>query len=331
MQRVQAHSSTIAPRRWLHSAVLYKHFIFIFGGFGSYIRTNDLYKFDLITKRWELIPQNGKTIPSPRAGHTAEVYKNSMYIVGGLCDPITPFLADTYKYDFEKNEWYNVSYNGKLPQVHTHAMTRYKDFLYVFGGFMIADQTHSNGLFKYDIIRNHWNKVNYNGTIPPLCGCSMICCGDLLFVFGGSNHGEHSSSLYQYNCLRNEWKCISMDGDFPNNRVGHSATLYGPYMIILGGHTGNKGCCNTMYKWSIINHKWSLVDCNNYSKRICHISIIDEDRLLIHGGSCPKTSASSSDDGYFNDVLIYEFGNGLKSCLWKTLNSDCATIDVIFL
>ena len=61
----------------------------IFGGFIDGERTNKIYQFDLDTHRWSLIKPAGgdsATAPTPRAGHSASLLNNALYVFGGKND-----------------------------------------------------------------------------------------------------------------------------------------------------------------------------------------------------------------------------------------------------
>src|SRR5690606_36575501 len=65
-----------------HSAVVYKDYMFVFGGYGRKYR-DDLLCYDFITKKWRQIKVNGYCIPSPRRYHRAVLIDHVMYIFAG--------------------------------------------------------------------------------------------------------------------------------------------------------------------------------------------------------------------------------------------------------
>ena len=77
--------------------------IFIFGGNDARQKFNDLITIDLEKKNARIIAGEGD-IPSPRFGHTSEIYKNNMYIFGGWNGSDT--LDELYTYSFISNIFY---------------------------------------------------------------------------------------------------------------------------------------------------------------------------------------------------------------------------------
>ncbi len=65
-----------------HTAILYEHSIYIFGGYDGQRRFNDLFLLDLETLEWSRVEGDGD-LPGDRFGHSAVLYDHSMYIFGG--------------------------------------------------------------------------------------------------------------------------------------------------------------------------------------------------------------------------------------------------------
>lgn len=80
----------------------------VFGGFTTDGEpSNDLFKFYFNENRWERIYiQNGADQPSPRIGHSAIIYQDSMYIFGGK-DTEDRF-DDMWRFDLQSNTWSQV-------------------------------------------------------------------------------------------------------------------------------------------------------------------------------------------------------------------------------
>jgi hypothetical protein len=77
-------------KRWGHSSVIYRHYLYLFGGNLSnnyYASAQSLFSFDL--KGWgdtcwdRFLPMENEVCPSGRDGHSAVVIDNSMFILCG--------------------------------------------------------------------------------------------------------------------------------------------------------------------------------------------------------------------------------------------------------
>jgi len=72
-------------------------------------------------------------IPSRRWGHTANVFKNEIYIFGGRNESD---VNDLYKYNIEMNEWNQIHFQGVLPIARRrHSSVFVSSAFVVFGGF----------------------------------------------------------------------------------------------------------------------------------------------------------------------------------------------------
>ena len=79
--------------------------MFVFGGFKNGEITNTLVVYDFLKKKWKLTNYKGnKIIPCERAGHSACIYNQKIYIFGGA-DKDSVRLNDFWVYDIKKNVW----------------------------------------------------------------------------------------------------------------------------------------------------------------------------------------------------------------------------------
>ena len=92
------------PPLYLHSAVVYREEMYVFGG--SVGRDSAaMYRFTFATKRWEqLQPVPNSLWPSARYGHSACVHGDSMILVGG-CSQSTSYYSDAYQFSFALGVW----------------------------------------------------------------------------------------------------------------------------------------------------------------------------------------------------------------------------------
>jgi len=85
----------------------------IFGGFVDGLRTNEIYRFHFLTKRWELIISQSlpKQCPPPRAAHSSIVFGDKMIIFGGK-DEDNEKLNDVWAFDFKEGTWERYEENN---------------------------------------------------------------------------------------------------------------------------------------------------------------------------------------------------------------------------
>lgn len=71
----------------------------IFGGFERGVRKNSIIQYHFDNNLWEKIEHKSEEAPIPRAGHSAVIYDNKMYIFGGK-DEDNEKLKDLWSFDF---------------------------------------------------------------------------------------------------------------------------------------------------------------------------------------------------------------------------------------
>lgn len=126
-------------------------------------------------------------IPIPRFGHTAVVYKNSLYIFGGWNGYET--LEDLYQYSFISNFWYleKVFHGVKPPPRYRHASTIIGDSMFIFGGINTR-QNKFNDLYEYSFPKREWRLIETNGYQPsPRTFHSLVSSGNQILLIGGSS------------------------------------------------------------------------------------------------------------------------------------------------
>ncbi|CAH2231027.1 jg3469 [Pararge aegeria aegeria] len=145
-----------------HSACIIKKKMYIFGGF-EYIfdqYSQDVHCLDLETMQWSYVNTRGVppchrdfhtavayvtetwvnvnatgTLPEARRSHSAWLYKEHMYIFGGLNAKTKTHFNDLHRYSINGNYWEKLNVSGIGPcQRRRQACLNYEDKVYLFGG-----------------------------------------------------------------------------------------------------------------------------------------------------------------------------------------------------
>lgn len=217
-----------------HSASVYNHCLYIFGGISDEgEKLNDFWKLDLKTRIWIQITGSGE-LPVGRSGHTSVVYKDFLIIFGGMKD-ITKETNDLHSYHFQSSSWTNFQYEYQVRDpVSPDQLEEYKKnkaslaamkdkkfstepspnrspvrrptFMDSSRGSPARRQTvEGDGTPQYRRRRTLYEgpmsplEGRIKGRLPhPRDGHSTVINGDIMIVFGGDRHQMPFNDTYVY-------------------------------------------------------------------------------------------------------------------------------------
>jgi Kelch motif/Galactose oxidase, central domain len=253
-------NSAIFPGVDSHTTVLYDNKAIIFGGYQGGFLTNCIYKLDLDTMQYTLVDTTDS--PCVRAYHTAVVYKNYMWIYGGISND-SYCLQDMWKLNLESFKWEEISFSGDSPgKVSGHSACVYGDVMLVFGGVRdVLKET--NEMYTYDFIRNTWVLIQSETDIEDPVAVNDIDRRRSFMEVSPTKTNDNNKKKKNKKSLDQTENFVNkiysgppatvkgrVKGRIPYSRDGHSATLYDNYMIIFGGDR-HQMAFNDIYLYSI--------------------------------------------------------------------------------
>ncbi|KAF9304137.1 Multiple epidermal growth factor-like domains protein 8 [Mortierella antarctica] len=186
-----------------------KDLVYIMGG----TSLQETYMWDLLTYNFESNKWNkvnvGSRSPDPRYGHFAFMYKDDLYIYGGIT--VIGAGADIWKYN--ARNWTQIYANNpeKLPSgLSGSACVVVTNKLYVFGGRNTAGQT-VRELNVYDLETRLWQKSDHRNSVG-LAGASGVYhkATDSIYYFGGMvNQTTRNTITYQYLISQDLWYALA--------------------------------------------------------------------------------------------------------------------------
>jgi len=223
-----------------HTGVVYQDKMYIFGGNGGQVEnySNNVYSYPLPFKPdsvFNRIETNAEAPPA-RSGHTAVVYKDSMYIFGGWNGRTS--LSDFYSYHFETKTWKKIDSQGiPPPKRRMQSTVVYNDYLFLFGGYDESRPARSeNELYSYHFKTNTWELINCRGTIP--CGRSRAAAvikNNFMYITGGWDRVNHFNDSYRFDLDKYIWYQENIN---LNLRIAQqSCVVIEDWMVMYGGKT----------------------------------------------------------------------------------------------
>ncbi|KAK6181102.1 hypothetical protein SNE40_009033 [Patella caerulea] len=201
-----------APTRAYHSATLYRHEVWIFGG--VYPRpdpnpdgcSNDVHIFSPVMENW-YAPLITGTKPAPRSGHSATLLKDQLVVFGGWDYPIV--FNDLHILDMTTCDWSKPDVKGKSPKPrswHSSCALSCGNRILIHGGYDGNDALEDSSIFNLDTLT--WTCIKLESSPSPRAGHVALCLPyshenqqeDEILVFGGGdNDGSFFNDLYSFN------------------------------------------------------------------------------------------------------------------------------------
>ncbi|XP_055668156.1 uncharacterized protein LOC114014057 [Falco peregrinus] len=197
-----------------HSMVAYKGTLYIFGGMVDSAFTQGktpLWIYDTDSARWteccNVPAETESSAPANRKGHSAVVYRSSMYIYGGYFG-IRGISREFWAFCFDTRKWSCVSPpshgTGPGPR-HGHSAVVYHTGMYLFGGLMgLSEQ---KDLWKWDFVSSSWSSIRTSQGPPPVVGHASVVFRDSMLIFGGGiSNSNCNGDLWKYHFHMQTWK-----------------------------------------------------------------------------------------------------------------------------
>ncbi|XP_052770249.1 uncharacterized protein LOC128209997 [Mya arenaria] len=197
-----------APTRAYHSATLYRHELWIFGG--VYPRpdpqpdgcSNEIQIFSPVMESWYSPIVSGEK-PIPRSGHSATLLNDQLVVFGGWDAPIS--YSDLHILDMSIVEWTQPKVSGSPPSPRSwHASCALSNNrVMIHGGYngdFALEDTH---IFNLDALC--WSQIVVDSPPSARVGHKALCMPyridngeeDEVIIFGGGdNDGAYFDDLY---------------------------------------------------------------------------------------------------------------------------------------
>ena len=315
-----------------------------FGGKRGQKYTNDLWQLAPVAGdrvSWTLLSRaHGTQQPSPRAYHTATVWRERfMLLLGGVGDTPGEGNVENVFWIYENGSGWRVrNAHGDAPAKrchHTATVGDSGDSIYVYGGFAVGGNAqelmkvqhgstspqHPEFFDVYELslggANPMWRRIQSANVPPMLWGHSAMLYANSLIMQGGVDvvDGTETKTICVWHTDRHEWRWVDFN-KAPHPRALHSASVdsSSKYMYVFGGFGDvNSKKYNDIWKFSANSGQWSVVHTQGplLSARAGHASCLNNEtqRLYVHGGT-DSSGGALSDTYYLN----------LSSGVWTLLS-----------
>ncbi|KAJ5079558.1 leucine-zipper-like transcriptional regulator 1 [Anaeramoeba ignava] len=186
--------------------------LWIFGGDVSHRFTNNLIVYDIDADKVLDIQINGK-IPTPRSRHSANIWKQKMWIFGGQQNYLSgPELNDMHSFDFKTFTWEEIIQKGDIPSARRSHFTYCNgDYMFLFAG---CDKSRKdfNDFYEFSFATQTWSKIPLFPTSIP-------------FLFKESPFEKQLK-------LEKAKRVSENDSNFPHGRTACIGQIYQDYLFV---------------------------------------------------------------------------------------------------
>jgi hypothetical protein len=215
-----------------------KREIFVFRGGDGSEYLNDLHALNVDTMVWRQVQTTG-VVPEPRADHASAYMEETkeMFLFGGWNG--SSRLNDFYILNTVTSTWSRPSVGGSIPRARAGmTLNAVRDRLYLFGGngarSEVCDDLHVFDRKQMTFVE--LNNASSHSDTDEIFGEEKKC-EDSPFQ-NASYSAPYSCGLSNPNCIDSITK-LSIHGQGPPKRAGHTASIVGRYIYIIGGSSGS--------------------------------------------------------------------------------------------
>ncbi|KAJ5080481.1 leucine-zipper-like transcriptional regulator 1 [Anaeramoeba ignava] len=320
---IKPKSSIIPDKRSKVSYTLYNNKILVYGGFHAHgwdqIYYDDMYEFDLATKKWSLIEQVGKK-PAPRWGNTTIVYQNKLIVFGGRqSGSNNPAI---HQFDLKKRIWEVLKTKGKYESLYYHASVLYQNRYMISIGGLEKNDKYNQKIYVLDLEKSKWNTMKTSGKkLSPRFGLSAVIDNDDIYVVGGYKK-DTLSGLFKLNLRSKIWsQIVSINDEYWTLKESHSAVLdsKSKKMIIFGGfQRKNNSNLNNITIFNLVTEQWEEVKTKGVipDPRDDHSAILSNNKMYIFFGT------SGNNKNFYNDIFEFQFASELSIHMHSFLDNQ---------
>ncbi|KAH0793732.1 Kelch motif family protein [Histomonas meleagridis] len=214
------------------------------------------------------------------------------YAYGGKVNGAPSSITSIYR--ISKGTSANIS-NSAPGERYGHTLTVVDSKIYLFGGSNGSECF--NDLWSFDTTSNtnRWEKENAEDPPEPRAGHSTVYFEGKLFVFGGRNKKKTIlNDIAVYTFSNERWTTLTLP-QTPKGRYYHTASLFGPLMLIFGGK--ERGPLNDIAVFDLLKLLWLPTPKLNFNDpsikefkpRYGHRSIFIGGWVIILGGKTNKS------------------------------------------
>lgn len=211
--------------------------LYLFGGSYKTKKSNNLWRFNLLTIKWEKVRYFGHG-PSPRSHHASAAEGDIMVIWGGQGQD--DYYNDGFSLDINTMVWSHISSGEKIPSARSSCcIAIYLPIIYIYGG--VKDGLYTGSLWMYDIRTMEYTQgpdsFAKRGISNAKCFIRNINSEAYLYTVFGQSQGDKPEGLVQrYSINKSKWALELVPESSEYERTEALTVMLESQIYIIGGH-----------------------------------------------------------------------------------------------
>lgn len=225
----------------------------------SNARTNDVWEFDLITRKWV---DSRRVAGTNRSNNSNIVVGDYLYIAGG--EPAQTIGNGNFLIYNRVTRANERPETKALPRnAFSFPIVQYDNKLWIFGGYFrptVSSLAVNDLMFVYNITTKQFTNISLVNKIPARVGSLAVTVDDYMYILGGYGYPStirYDQEFWRYDFANNEYLRLT---DLPENIVNPVFGNIGKRIIVYGGIRLTDNVYSTnVYEYDIIANDWILV------------------------------------------------------------------------
>ena len=291
----------LPPARNSHTMVTCDGVMIVFGGWDGQTFFDDVHLLHSHGTTWSTVSAASwqDVRPCARMGHSASMYRSSMFVFGGFLHPAT--LSDFWEFNVVTLTWEKISVPGGPSDRYRHSSVVIGEYLFVFGGVNAAKERFSD-VWCFDIPRRTWTLVD-TGLSQPSARClhQAVALDGAMYVFGGVGEGgKKLGETYRLITPFFTERQLTVPDDVPmqwtervgrpplleGGRTGHICFVHDADFFVFGGAGPDGALSNEVFSLDFKTLTWKQQECVGdvppplSSAKVAAV----EDSIFVYGG-----------------------------------------------
>ena len=270
----------------------------------SRLEAQSLYMLDLEEgATWSAVTTYGN-VPPTRANHCSAIYRDSLLVTGGYSvhtsgnvqDEESRVTSCVYMLNLLTNTWKVVETSMSPP------VTRFgfsgittANFWVQFGGTDVGQQRESSATYVMDMESLRWKPVT-SVPCPARSLHTAVKFGDAMYIFGGASNvsSQLFGDVYTLDLLTGFWTLFATSGEQPPPIFGHTATVVGTCMLVLGGMTADFEYNKDLWMLDFQRAEWTRHSCGTALMALDNVRGVQYERVATRSGARLNSSSTNA-------------------------------------